>query len=106
MHEIKKTLFYKYDKGKNRKYFHQKKTPIVFIGVMTRRTYLLDRKTQTKSRLNGVLPSTRLPQKAKLQQHFASHMLFSTPQLPPKVDLRPEMTLVEDQSSVGSWQVS
>ena len=72
---------------------------------MTRKTYLLDRKTHTKTRLNGVVPSTRLPQKAKLQQRFGSHMLFSTPQLPPKVDLRAGMTLIEDQSSVASWQV-
>ena len=70
---------------------------------MSRRTYLVDTKTHTKSRLNGVQPSTRLPQKAKLQQDFTAHMRFSAPQLPPKVDLRSEMTPVENQSSVGSW---
>ncbi len=49
------------------------------------------------------MPSKRLPQKAKLQKHFSNHMLFSDPQLPPKVDLRFQMTPVEDQSSIGSW---
>jgi hypothetical protein len=56
-----------------------------------------------KCRLNGIVPSKRLPQKAKLQQHFSNHILFSDSQLPPKVDLRFEMTPVEDQSSIGSW---
>jgi hypothetical protein len=30
-------------------------------------------------------------------------MQLSSDQLPPKVDLRPDMTPVEDQSSIGSW---
>lgn len=67
------------------------------------RKFLLNRSTERKCRLNGVVPSTRKPEKAKLRQNFLSHMLFSDPQLPPKVDLRFEMTAVEDQSSIGSW---
>jgi len=70
---------------------------------MPTRTYLSNRTTKRKCRLNGLVPSKRLPQKAKLQQHFSNHMLFSDPQLPRKVDLRFEMTPVEDQSSIGSW---
>jgi hypothetical protein len=70
---------------------------------MPLRTFLTDKKTKSKWRLNGVLPSKRLPQKAKLQKKFGSYRLFSQPQLPPKVDLRFAMTPIEDQSSVGSW---
>jgi hypothetical protein len=44
-----------------------------------------------------------MPHKAKLQQQFSNHILFSDGQLPPKVDLRFAMTPVEDQSSIGSW---
>lgn len=85
------------------KYNGKKETIGSIIENMSRRTYLVDPKTHTKSRLNGVQPSTRLPQKAKLQQDFTAHMCFSAPQLPRKVDLRSEMTQVENQSSVGSW---
>jgi hypothetical protein len=70
---------------------------------MPKRTFLSNRKTQRKCRLNGIMPSKRMPHKAKLQQRFSDHMLFSNPQLPPKVNLRFEMTPVEDQSSIGSW---
>jgi len=70
---------------------------------MPTRTYLSNRTAQRKCRLHGIVPSKRLPHKAKLQQNFSNHILFSQPQLPPKVDLRFEMTPVEDQSSIGSW---
>jgi hypothetical protein len=70
---------------------------------MPKRFFLSNQKTQRKCRLNGVVPSKRMPQKAHLQQHFSDHILFSDPQLPPKVDLRFLMTPVEDQSSIGSW---
>jgi hypothetical protein len=70
---------------------------------MPRRTFLSNRTANRKCRLNGIVPSKRLPHKAKLQQNFSDHMLFSHPELPPKVDLRFEMTPVEDQSSIGSW---
>jgi hypothetical protein len=67
------------------------------------RTYLTNKTTNTKCRIDGVIPSTRQPKNPKLQQKFGSHMVFSSPQLPPKVDLRPDMTTIEDQSKVGSW---
>ncbi|CAF1035165.1 unnamed protein product [Rotaria magnacalcarata] len=66
------------------------------------RDYLHNRTTKRKCRLNGILPSKRMPRKAKLQQHFFDHMLFSGPQLPRKVNLRHQMTPVEDQSNIGS----
>jgi hypothetical protein len=70
---------------------------------MPTRTYLKNQTTQKKCRLHGIIRSTRLPHKAKLRQQFSDHALFSDSQLPPKVDLRFEMTPVEDQSSIGSW---
>jgi len=70
---------------------------------MPTRTYLSHRTAQRKCRLNGIVPSKRMPQKPKLQQHFSHHILLNHSQLPPKVDLRFEMTPIEDQSSVGSW---
>ena len=76
---------------------------IHFTGLMSKKAYLTDPVTKDKFRVDGVIPSTELPGKPKLQQQFASHMLFGAGQLPPKVDLRPEMTAVEHQSSVGSW---
>jgi hypothetical protein len=70
---------------------------------MPLRTFLTNKTTKNKWRLNGVVPSKRLPQKPKLQKKFGSHRVFSERQLPPKVDLRFSMTPIEDQSSVASW---
>ncbi|CAF1433007.1 unnamed protein product [Rotaria sp. Silwood1] len=55
-----------------------------------------------KFRLNGILRSTRLPDKHKLCQKFRQDMVLRTDQLPPNVDLRSDMTPVEDQSQLGS----
>ncbi len=70
---------------------------------MPQNTYLLNRIESRICRLNGILPSSVLPDKPKLRQSFADHMLYSSDQLPPKVDLRANMTPVEDQSRIGSW---
>lgn len=67
------------------------------------KTYLLSRLDSRKFRLNGIIPSSRRPNKAKLCQSFRNHLTYSPAQLPPKVDLRSDMTPVEDQSRIGSW---
>ena len=67
------------------------------------KTYLINRIDSRKFRLNGILPSNRLPTKQKLCQAFRDHVLYSPAQLPHKVDLRDDMTPVEDQSEIGSW---
>jgi hypothetical protein len=69
------------------------------------RRYLSNRTTQRKCRLNGIVPSKRMPHKAKLWQNFSNHMIYSDYQLPPKVDLRFQMTPVENQSNIDSWYV-
>ncbi|CAF2737192.1 unnamed protein product [Rotaria sp. Silwood2] len=43
-----------------------------------------------------------MPNKPQLCQSFSDHVLYSSDQLPPKVDFRAAMTLVEDQSRIGS----
>ena len=65
--------------------------------------YLFNRKNDTKCRLNGIEPSTRMPNKEQLCELFANHKVLSIDELPPKVDLRPDMTPVENQSRIGSW---
>ena len=70
---------------------------------MSRNTYLLNRGESRVCRLNGILESSDLPSKPELRQSFADHVLYNTDQLPPKVDLRANMTSVEDQSRIGSW---
>ena len=67
------------------------------------RTYIRNRLKSTKHRLNGVLKSKRLPKSAALRQNFRDHTTFTRDELPPKVDLRPDMTPVENQSELGSW---
>ncbi|CAF3113827.1 unnamed protein product [Rotaria sp. Silwood2] len=66
------------------------------------RTYLFNRFNDKKFRLNGISLSSRLPEKENLRQSFSDHVLYSNDQLPPKVDLGPYMTTVEDQSKIGS----
>ena len=77
---------------------------VLFLTIqMPFKTYLINKIINQKFRLNGILPSNRLPQKHRLRQSFGQHVLYSADQLPPKVDLRSEMTTVEDQSQIGSW---
>ncbi|CAF1483212.1 unnamed protein product [Adineta steineri] len=66
------------------------------------RTYLFNQITNTICRLNGIEPSHRMPHKEELSMPFSDHVLYSPSQLPPKVDLRPFLTPVEDQSRIGS----
>ena len=70
---------------------------------MPRVSYLFNQITHKRYRLNGIKISNRLPHKEFLKHLFADHVQFNDDELPPKVDLRPEMTPVEDQSTVGSW---
>ena len=67
------------------------------------KNYLTNKIDHKRYRLNGVLPATRLPHKQNLCQSFCQYMVYSREQLPPKVDLRSDMTPVEDQSRIGSW---
>jgi C1A family cysteine protease len=61
-------------------------------------SFLVEKNTGKKIRLGGVLKSTQKPPKAK---NYCANR-FSPKQLPSKVDLRPYLTQVEDQSAVGS----
>ena len=70
---------------------------------MPLKIYLINKIKNKKFRINGILPSIRLPQKERLCQAFSEHIIYTVDQLPPRVDLRPDMTPVEDQSRIGSW---
>ncbi|UJR12753.1 hypothetical protein I4U23_016927 [Adineta vaga] len=69
---------------------------------MPLKTFLLNKRFNRKCRLNGIWPSNRLPHKANLRRSFNDRLMFSREELPPKIDLRNEMTTVENQSSIGS----
>ncbi|CAF3395317.1 unnamed protein product [Rotaria socialis] len=69
---------------------------------MPLKAFLINKLDQTRFRLNGVVPSSRLPNKRQLCQTFRDHILYRAEQLPPKIDLRTDMTAVEDQSQIGS----
>ena len=70
---------------------------------MPLKTYLLNKLFNRKCRLNGIWPSDRLPHKHNLRQAFNDRLIYNPEDLPPKVDLRNDMTTVENQSSIGSW---
>jgi len=65
-------------------------------------TYFVSKKTGRKYRLDGYLPSTRQPSKPNLRQAFRDRRLYGANQLPPKTDLRKQMTSVENQAHLGS----
>jgi hypothetical protein len=69
---------------------------------MSFKKYLTRKLSVQKSRLTNILPTTHLPHTSRLSQVFRHHILYSVDQLPPKVDLRPDMTPIENQSSIGS----
>jgi hypothetical protein len=66
---------------------------------MSFKRYLTSKLSIEKLRLSNILPTTHLPSPKRLSQAFRRHR---ADQLPPKVDLRPDMTPVEDQSNIGS----
>jgi hypothetical protein len=70
---------------------------------MPLKTFLINKFKRRRFRLNGLIRSSRLPNKVQLRQRFSNHVRYRPEQLPPKVDLRPDMTPVEDQSRMGSW---
>lgn len=70
---------------------------------MVLRTFLANKADNKKFRFDGLQPSRRLPKKRELCQKFHHHKVYGHGQLPPKVDLRPDMTPVEYQSKIGSW---
>ncbi|CAF4677384.1 unnamed protein product [Rotaria socialis] len=69
---------------------------------MTIKTYLINKINAQKHRLNGIIPSNRLPSKRNLCRAFRDNIVYTQKELPPKVDLRKDMTTVEDQSKIGS----
>jgi hypothetical protein len=69
---------------------------------MSFKTYLTKKFSISNIRLTDILSTTHLPSKKRLSQAFRHHILYRADQLPPKLDLRPDMTPVEDQSSIGS----
>jgi len=70
---------------------------------MPANTYLINQATNKKYRLNGIFPSKRQPENMNLQANFGAHMMYDPSELPPRVDLRADMTTVEDQSTIASW---
>ena len=70
---------------------------------MPLKRFLTNKANSKKFRLNGLIPSSRLPHKLQLRQNFQEHVIYRAEQLPPKVDLRSDMTPVENQSTIGSW---
>ncbi|CAF2524381.1 unnamed protein product [Rotaria sp. Silwood2] len=69
---------------------------------MPLKTYLINKTNNRRFRLDGLLRSSRLPEKKLLCQKFRQQMVLKANELPPKVDLRSDMTPVEDQSKLGS----
>ena len=64
-----------------------------------------DRKTGQRFRLNGDQETCHMPEKECLRKDFTQYVKYTQSQLPPKVDLRPWMTDIENQSSISSWLV-
>ena len=72
---------------------------------MTVKTYFVDHINNRRYPLNGVIPSGRSTSQAASNELFRNHIVLSSSQLPPKVDLRPDMTAIENQWTANSWYV-
>ena len=68
-----------------------------------KRQYLVNKATGQKYRVNGCMSSSNMAERSALGQSFMSLIYSGVGRLPPKVDLRPRMTKVENQSAAGSW---
>ena len=68
-----------------------------------KRQYLVNKATGQKYRINGYVQASDLSDRWTLVQSFTSAFLCEIGRPPPKVDLRPRMTKVENHSATGSW---
>ncbi len=69
---------------------------------MSFRDYFTRKLSVQKSRLSQILPITHLPNAKRLSNVFRHYVQDKNDQSPPKVDLRRDMTAVENQSNIGS----
>lgn len=68
------------------------------MTLPSKATYLVDRSNGDRLRINGCIPSVEPPPQA---QNYATAR-FQCQELPPRVDLRPFLSPVENQGQVGS----
>ncbi len=73
--------------------------------TQTKKMFLINRKTMERHCIGGFKKSTHKSTHKSLRQKFKKHIIYRPDDLPPKVDLRPWMTPVEDQSDLNSWCV-
>ncbi|CAF3630136.1 unnamed protein product [Rotaria sp. Silwood1] len=69
---------------------------------MVRRKFVMSKKTRKRHCIDGAKVSNREPKDPSLRQKFADHIEVNTSGLPPKVDLRPYMSPIGEQSAIGS----
>ena len=71
--------------------------------VQIKKVFLVNRATGQQHRIDGLKKSDHRSARKSLCRDFTKHVIYKTKDLPPKVDLRPWMTAVDDQASLGSW---
>ncbi|CAF3908045.1 unnamed protein product [Rotaria sp. Silwood2] len=69
---------------------------------MTIKSYFVDNINHRRYPLNGVIPSGRQPTETHANKLFQNRVIVGALKLPPKVDLRPDMTTVENQYTANS----
>ncbi|CAF3295645.1 unnamed protein product [Rotaria sp. Silwood2] len=74
--------------------------------VQIKKAFLVDRRTMDRHRVDGLKKSKYKSTDKSLRKHFTKGVMYGTKELPPKVDLRPWMTTVEQQKNLGSWYVA
>jgi hypothetical protein len=74
--------------------------------IQTKKMFMVNRKTMERHSINGLKKSKHKSKHKSLRKKFAHHIVYHRPdELPPKVDLRPWMSPVEDQAELNSWCV-
>lgn len=69
---------------------------------MSFKSYVVRKLSMNKSRLSQILPTTPLLNTKRLSDVFRHHISDRSTQNPSAVDLRSNMTPVEDQLNIGS----
>jgi hypothetical protein len=74
--------------------------------IQTKKLFLVNRDNMKRYCIDGLKTSKQKSTHKSLRKKFTRHVLYRPDNLPPKVDMRPWMTPVENQSDLNSWYVN
>lgn len=74
--------------------------------IQIKKTFAINHRTMKKYRIDGLQKSNYKSKDKTMRTHFSKRIMYTSAQLPPKVDLRPWMAPVQNQRKLASWYVT